>query len=114
MTDQMSRISATPPGRTIASSLLGAATASTVLLSAWLEPAFFPALLHGDTTHLGLALVSLIPLVVSAALWLFRKTPFHVWWLAWVLSAAMTALALVLAISFHALGQAIEADGLIP
>jgi hypothetical protein len=115
MTSQMLKISAMSRRRTTASAILVATTAATVLLSAWLEPSLFPALFHGDTTNLGLALLSLIPLLVAAALWFFRKAPPpFVWWLAWTLAAAIAALGLVLAIGFHAMGQSIKADGLIP
>jgi hypothetical protein len=115
MTGPMLKISAMSRRRTVASAVLVAATAVTVLLSAWLEPSLFPALFHGDATNLGLALLSLIPLLIASVLWFFRKAPLpFVWWLAWTLAAATAAFGLVLAIGVHAMGQSIKADGLIP
>jgi len=114
MTGQMLKVSTASRRRTVAAGVLGAATAATLLLSAWLEPSLFPGLFHGDTANLGLELLSLIPLVLAAALWLFRQAPPYVWWLAWTLTSAMAALGLVLAIGLHAMGQSIKTDGLIP
>jgi hypothetical protein len=114
MTDRMLKASARSPVRTIASGLLGAATAASLLLSAWLDPSTFLRLFHGDTTNLGLPLLAFIPLLLSAVLWLLRKDSPAVWWLAWTLTSAMAALGLVLAVGFHAMSQAIKTDGLIP
>jgi hypothetical protein len=114
MTGQMLKVSVASRRRTVAAGVLGAAIAATLLVSAWLEPSLFSELFHGDTTNLGLAFLSLIPLVFAAALWVFRQAPPYVWWLAWALTSAMAALGLVLAIGLHAMGQSIKAEGLIP
>jgi hypothetical protein len=114
MTDQTLRASAASSVRTVASGLLVAVTAASLLLSAWLDPSTFLGFFEGDTTNLGLALPALIPLPLSAILWLFRNDSPAVWWLAWTLTSAMTAFGLVLAVGFHAMGQAIKADGLLP
>jgi hypothetical protein len=63
---------------------------------------------------LEIAPLAVVPLLLVAALWLFRKAPPAVWWLAWTLTSAMAAVSLVLAIGSWAMGQAIDADGLIP
>jgi hypothetical protein len=114
MIGQMFKGSAASPVRTVACGLLAAATAGSLLLSVWLDPSPFLGLLHGDTNNLGLALLALIPLLLAAVLWLFRKESPAVWWLAWALTSAMAGLGLVLTVGFHAIGQAIKADGLIP